>query len=228
MECKAITQWPLKERPREKMLFQGEESLTDTELIAILLNSGDASKSKTAVDLARDLLKKFKTLEEISKASLNELTQIQGIGLAKASKIKAGFELSRRIEKQEIQLKNSIYCAEDAFKYFKRELSALKQEKIAILFLDARNKIISETQMKGAFSQASINVRELTEQAFKTGASAIILCHNHPSGNEQPTEADLKSTKELQKILEKMQIILADHIIIGRKKYYSFNENSKI
>ncbi len=220
----AINKWPERERPREKLIFHGEKALTDAELLALLINTGNSAEKKTAVDLGRDLLKKYKTFKEIAKTSVNELLQIKGIGPAKASKIKACFEINKRIEKQKILKRKKIFCAKEVFKYFKTELNNEQKESVGMIFINQKNEIVSEKISKHKFNEAQIDIRKILENAIKTDAVGIILCHNHPSGKVKPTKEDINTTFELKKILQKIGITLLDHVIIGKEKYYSFVE----
>ncbi|MBI4044849.1 MAG: DNA repair protein RadC [Candidatus Diapherotrites archaeon] len=218
-----IPGWPESERPRERMIFQSEKALTDSELVALLLGNG--SQNVSAVDLARTLLKKYESFAGLSDANLSELMKINGIGAAKATRLKACFEIHKRMKKQKIRQKKRVFCAKDVFDFFEGELSEAKEESTAVVFLDKKNQIISESVSKGRFDSTTINPRSLVQEALKHGAAGIIICHNHPSQNVAPTDEDKKTTAELKKLLEKLEITLVDHVILAKNRYYSFVES---
>lgn len=220
--------WPQSERPRERMVFQGEKALTDAELVALLLGSGHKSTSKSALDLSRDLLEKYESFKELACVPLSDIMQAKGIGQAKATRIKACFEISRRIGKQQVLLKKKVFCAKDVFDYFSGELSEAKEESTAMLFIGRKNEILSSQVTRCMFNSATVNPRQVVQEALEKKAMAVILCHNHPSENTIPTEEDKKTTLELKSILEKLEIILLDHVIISKNKHYSFAEEGSI
>ena len=208
------------------MIFQSEKSLTDAELVALLLGNG--SRKDSAVGLARRLLKKHGSFSGLFDATLTELMETHGIGAAKATRLKACFEILARIKKQKIRQKKQVFCAKDVYDFFEGELSEAKEESTAVVFLDKKNRIVSESVSKGRFDSTTVNPRQLVQQALKHGAAGIILCHNHPSQNVAPTDEDKKTTMELKKILEKLEIALLDHVIISKNRYYSFVESNAL
>ncbi|MGD9677322.1 MAG: DNA repair protein RadC [Vulcanibacillus sp.] len=214
---------PVSERPRERMSKYGAVSLSNVELIAILLRTGGPNES--VIQLANSVMAKVETLEGFYDISLEELTNIKGIGPAKAIQIKAGIELGKRVVRQLPQVKYSIHSPKDAAEYLIDDIKFLKQEHFIILLLDTKNQIISkETISIGTLNSSIVHPREVFKPAIKKSVSAIILAHNHPSGDPTPSKEDIEITKRLTKAGEILGIDVLDHIIIGDSKYISFKE----
>ncbi len=208
-------------RPRERLIKAGAESLSDSELIAILLRNG--SKRENALNLANRLLSSYK-LDALAEASVKELTQIKGIGIAKACTLKAAAELMNRI-KQNTLSTTRIRSALDAFNYASPLLNHKKQEHFMVIFLNTRNIILKhEIVFIGTLNEAIIHPREIFKKAIAESASSIIIVHNHPSGNTSPSEEDIKITKKLIRSGEILGIEILDHIIIGTG-YWSYREH---
>ena len=201
---------------------QGVKSLNETELLAVLLQTG--TKEESVLVLAQRILEKF-SLEQLTHSSIEELTEMKGIGFAKACKILSAFEITRRIK---LERKIRIQSAKGVYEYA-REMSLLEQEKVRLLILDAKHQIKKDIIVYvGTLNGSMIHPRELFRLAIKEGAFAIILLHNHPSGDANPSSEDEKVTEQLQDVARIMGIQLLDHIIIGREEYYSFSEAKKI
>lgn len=217
-----IKDWALEDRPREKLLGKGINSLTDAELIAILIGSGNRNES--AVELAKKILKGVKNnLNELGKLTIEDLMASKGIGEAKAVTIIAALELGRRRKQADIMEKKKISGSKDVFEFFQPVLADLPYEEFWILLLNRSNKIIEKFKIsQGGISGTVIDVRMILKNAVEKLASSIILCHNHPSGNLQPSEADKKITTKLKDAANIMDMQVLDHLIITDSSFYSF------
>ncbi len=220
-----ITDWAEEDRPREKLLQKGTSSLSDAELIAILISSG--TKDKSAVDLGRELLLMAdNNLNNLGKLTLFELQKINGIGPARAVAITAALELGRRRKLAEAGDVVQIKCSKDVADIFQPLLSDLLHEEFWILFLNRSNRVISRMKLsQGGVSGTVTDVRMVMKKAIEYLASGIIVCHNHPSGNLNPSESDAKITQKIKEAGSLMDIQLLDHLIISEKDYYSFADN---
>lgn len=217
-----IKDWALEDRPREKLLGKGLNSLTDAELIAILIGSGNRNES--AVELAKKILKGVKNnLNELGKLTVEDLMASKGIGEAKAVTIIAALELGRRRKLADVMAKKKISGSKDVFEFFQPVLADLPYEEFWILLLNRSNKIIEKFKIsQGGISGTVIDVRMILKNAIEKLASSIILCHNHPSGNLQPSEADKKITTKLKDAARIMDMQVLDHLIITDSSFYSF------
>lgn len=219
----AITDWPASERPREKLLEQGVETLSDAELLAIFLRVGVTGKS--AVDLARDLLTRFGSLNGIFAAPLNELTQVNGIGSSKFAQLQAIFEMSRRALNEQMQVKDVLSSPKQVRDYLCLKLGGLAREVFMVLFLDAQNRIItSEEMFTGTLTQTSVYPREVVKRALHHNAASVIFAHNHPSGIAQQSQADELLTIELKKALALVDVRVLDHFVVAGNTTLSFVE----
>jgi DNA repair protein RadC len=223
-----IKQWAEDDRPREKMLLKGLSSLSDAELIAILISSG--TKKESAVDLAKSILSLTKNnLTSLGRLTAPDLRQVKGIGLAKALKVVAALELGRRRKREEPVLKQKIASSADSFRLFEPLLTDLTHEEFWVLLLNRAHKIIGYKKLsEGGVSGTFVDARIIFKYAIENLASSIILCHNHPSGNLEPSDADKQLTRNLKKAAALFQITLIDHLIIGDAKYYSFSDSGAI
>jgi DNA repair protein RadC len=220
-----ITEWALEDRPREKLIQKGTASLSDAELLAILINSG--TKDKSAVDLGRELLGIVNNnLNSLGKLSITDLKKVRGIGTARAVTIAASLELGRRRKYSEVQYVPQIRSSKDVADIFQPLLSDLVHEEFWILFLNRSNKVINRMKLsQGGISGTVTDVRLVMKEAIECLASGIIVCHNHPSGNLNPSESDSKITQKIKEAGNMMDIQLLDHLIISDKDYYSFADN---
>lgn len=223
-----ITDWAVKDRPREKMIRKGISTLSDAELLAILISSG--TRKKSAVDLGRELLSSVSNnLNSLGKLSISDLLKFRGIGPARAVTISAALELGRRRNIAELPDAGQIRCSKDAADIFQPLLSDLHHEEFWILFLNRSNRVIDRMKLsQGGISGTVTDVRIIMKKAVEFLASAIIVCHNHPSGNLNPSDADSKITGKIKEAGSIMDIQLLDHIIISGKDYYSFADNGLI
>lgn len=226
---KSIKEWAADDRPREKMVSKGKEALSNAELIAILIGSG--SDEKSAVELARQILSdNHDSLAELSKMSVEELTQYRGIGEAKAVSIVAALELSNRRYIGEFFELPTINGSQDAFKLLRAHLTDLTTESFLTILLNQSNKVIKVEQRNGigGIAQVFVDVRSIFKKALLNNATGIIIGHNHPSGNVKPSEEDKNLTKRIKAICGIMDINLLDHIIIGMNNYFSFAEEGML
>jgi DNA repair protein RadC len=217
-----IKDWAAEDRPREKLLTNGARSLSDAELIAILIGSGNLNE--TAVELSRRILTSVNNnLNELGRKSIETLKTFNGIGEAKAITIVAAMELGKRRKDAEVFSKNKITGSKDAADFFMPLLGDLNHEEFWIMLLDRGNKIIDHFMIsQGGISGTVIDVRIILKRTIEKLASSVILCHNHPSGTMQASDADLKITKKISDAAKLMDISVLDHIIIGQNRYLSF------
>ena len=217
-----IKEWAVEDRPREKMLRNGVRSLSDAELMAILIGSGN--RKETAVELSRRILSSTENnLNELGRKSVEYfIGKFNGIGEAKAITIIAALELGKRRKEADVFAKKKITGSKDAADYFQPLLGDLNHEEFWILMLDRGNKILDNFRISsGGISGTVIDVRIILKAAIEKHASSIILCHNHPSGTMQASDADLKITRKIADAAKIMDITVLDHIIIGNNKYLS-------
>jgi len=219
----AITDWPEDERPREKLLQHGAETLNNAELLAIFLRTGVTGKS--AVDLARDLLAEFGGLVGLLSASEVAFCQAKGLGKAKYAQLQAVLEMSRRYLREEIAGRDVLTSPEATRQYLKSRLRAYQHEVFACLFLDNRHRIIEYKELfRGTIDGASVHPREVAREALRCNAAAVIFAHNHPSGVAEPSQADLRITQRLKETLDLVEVRVLDHIVIGEGEGTSFAE----
>ena len=224
----SIKNWKEDDRPREKLLFKGKKSLSDAELIAILIGSGN--KQENAVDLAKRILSfTNNNLNELAKLSVNDLTQFKGIGEAKAVAIITALELGRRRRLEEALLRPKITSSKKAFDIMQPIIGELKHEEFWVLYLNNSNKIIYKNQLSsGGITGTLVDVRMLFKKALEFSAVAIILCHNHPSGSLKPSKSDIDLTKKIQEGGKSLDIKILDHLLITEKAYFSFADSNLI
>lgn len=223
-----IKNWADEDKPREKLLTKGAKSLSDAELIAILIGSGNTNES--AVELAKRILNSTQNnLNELGKKSIGDLTKFKGIGEAKAISIIAAMELGKRRKLAEVIEKTKISGSQDVFDYMQAFISDLQHEEFWVLYLDRSNKIMEHTKIsQGGVAGTVIDVKIILKNAVHKLVSSIIICHNHPSGNLNPSDADIKITKKIADAAKLFDINILDHIIIGDNKYYSFADEGMI
>lgn len=215
-----IKDWSLQDRPREKLEQLGAARLSSAELIAILLGSG--TRNITAVDLARALEKEFSGLTALARSSAHELRRFKGIGKVKSIKLAAAFELARRIESQSDTKKIRVRSPEDLFKHYMPRLRDLNREVFMVVLLDSANQIIRDcTISEGTLNASLVHPREVFRAAIEHLAASIILVHNHPSGNPEPSREDIAVTEQLKEAGNIMSIPVRDHIIIAGRHYTS-------
>ncbi len=223
-----IKDWALEDRPREKMIKRGINSLSDAELLAILINTG--TKNESAVAIAqRILLSANSNLNELGKYTLADLTSIKGIGEAKGITIMAALELGRRRKQTEALNRPKIQSSNDIIEIFQPLLADLPHEEFWVLFLNRANKVIDQSRItQGGVTGTIFDIKLIMKSAIEKLASSIIVCHNHPSGNPKPSEQDIKITQKLKEASQLFEIALLDHIIITDSECYSFADNGCI
>jgi DNA repair protein RadC len=222
--------WAEEDRPREKLMKRGIGSLTDSELLAIILGQGTVTQGGrlSALDLARQLLATFGSLERIARCKVNELTRIKGIGKAKAISIVACFELGRR-KASEVHKNLRVTDSKSVANYLQPMLADLDQEVFYVLFLNRNNELQAEQQIfKGGISATIIDPRLVFKEAIAHLSSALIIAHNHPSGSLTPSQADISITRQLKEGGELFGIQVLDHLIISRRGYYSFADEGML
>ncbi len=221
-----ISQWKENERPREKMLEAGPSSLTDSELLAVLLRSGNGNCS--AVDLARLLLGEAgNSLKRLFALSAERLMSLSGMGMAKVSTILAVGEISRRLDSEPELEKPLIRSSSAAAKVLSPILKSLPHEECWVLYLNRNGRLIGKERISsGGVSATVFDTRIVVKKALEKLASSIILAHNHPSGNPFPGEADRRNTEALRDAVSLFDITLVDHIIVAGNKYYSFSDGA--
>lgn len=216
------------DRPREKLLLKGRYNLSDAELLAIVLGSG--SKNETALQLAQRILSDNKNnINELAKLNLNDFKKYKGVGTVKAINLIATFELGRRKNEAGIFEKVKITSSNIAYSVFNKMLSDLPHEEFWMLILNRANQVVKEEYIsKGGISGTVVDVRLICKSALENTASGIIIAHNHPSGQVNPSENDKEITKKLKEALKILEISLLDHLIIGDGKYFSFADEGML
>lgn len=223
----AITDWPASERPREKLIELGAEALSDAELLAIFLRVGVTGKS--AVDLARDLLTQFGSLNGIFAATEHELSQVHGIGTSKYVQLQAIFEMSRRALNEQLQQRDVFKSPQQVRDYLVLKLGGLTREVFLVLFLDTQNQLVATEEMfTGTLTQTSVYPREVVKRALHHNAASVIFAHNHPSGIAQQSQADELLTKQLKQALDLVDVRVLDHFIVAGNNTLSFSEKGLI
>jgi DNA repair protein RadC len=225
---KGIKNWPEDDRPREKLLRNGEHTLSKSELLAILLRTG--TKDQSALDLARKIMKKFKTFRNMSHTDIRDWKELKGVGNAKITQIKAAIEIGRRFREDELQEEKIVVkSAKDIVDILMPRMRDLKKEVFKTVMLDSKNRIIDIIEItKGTVNQANPIIREIFHKALELFATALVCVHNHPSGNTIPSKEDEEFTKTLSEAGKIMQVKVLDHIIIGDGNYYSFADEGEL
>ena len=224
----SIKQWAEEDRPREKMQRLGRKQISNAELIAILLGSG--SRAESALSLSKRILRHFKNdLNALSRASLQELCQFKGRGMAKAISLTAALELGSRHQLSDPEKKPTITSSRDAFQVFQPKIGNLPHEEFWVILLNRANKVIDAIQISsGGVTGTVVDNRLVLQKAILSLASGIILGHNHPSGQLRPSQADLDLTKKLKKAGQLMDVQVLDHLIVTEHGYYSFADEGNM
>jgi len=219
---------PINDRPIERLINKGSESLSNEELIAILLRTG--TKTESSKDLASNILKQINNIQELKNMTLEQLIKIKGIGKSKAAILIATIELSKRMNQEIEQIINQkANNPELIFNYYKNLFENKNQEHFYAIYLDTNKRIIKDKLLFiGTINYSLVHPREIFKEAYLLGASSIILVHNHPTGNIIPSKNDIDTTNNLIEVGNLLGIKVVDHIIIGKHKYYSFFENKNI
>lgn len=220
-----IKNWPENERPRERLIKHGAESLSDAQLLAIILRTGGTSG---VLNLAIELLDRFKSLRDIDSASISELSSIKGLGTAKIAQIKAAFELGKRLMGEFNEDRPSFNSSLNVYSYFAPRFKNYKKEIFMAILLDSKNRLIKEKEYdkvsEGTLTSSIVHPREAFKEAIRESAASVIFVHNHPSGDPSPSQDDITITERLKKAGEIIGINVIDHVIIGDGKYISLKE----
>lgn len=223
----AITDWPEDQRPRERLIRHGAAMLSDAELLAVFLRVGVAGKS--AVDLAREMLQRFGSLDAMFGAGLREFSAINGLGPAKYAQLQAVLELAKRALGEQLEDGALLNSTQAVAQYLKLLFKNKGQECFVVLFLDVRNHLISAEEMfRGSLTQASVYPREVVKAALARNAAAVILAHNHPSGDPRPSPADLELTAALKQALGLVDVRVLDHFVVAGTRTHSFAEHGQM
>jgi DNA repair protein RadC len=218
-----IADWPPQERPRERLLAQGAQGLTDAELIAVCLRSG--IRGKSAVDLARELIGRYQGLAGLLGAEVADLRHVKGLGAAKAAQLAAVLELARRTLREKLRAGDALTTPAAVRDYLRLALGNRAHEVFVCVHLDAQHRVIgAEELFRGTLTQTSVYPREVVKAALAANAAAVIFAHNHPSGVAQPSQADELLTRQLREALALVDVRVLDHFVIAGNQALSFAE----
>lgn len=218
-----IKNWPEKERPRERLIKYGAESLSDAQLLAIILRTGN--KGQSVIDLSLSILDKYKSLRNIDNTSIKELSSFKGLGISKITQIKAAFEIGKRLMAETLEDQPVFSSHHSVYSYFAPKFKNLKKEQFFSLLLDVKNRLIKEYKVsEGSLEKSVVHPREAFKEAIKESAASIIFIHNHPSGDPTPSKDDIILTERLKNTGEIIGINVLDHVIIGDGKFVSMRE----
>jgi len=224
-----IKDWPEADRPREKLLAKGAQSLSETELLAIILRNGNASTAESAIDHARLLLQQFGGLKGIDDASVREICSVKGIGPAKVAQLKACLEIAKRMASQKWETGQPLHSAEDVFQHFRENLGREKREFFYVVLLNNKNRKICDVKVsEGTLTASLVHPREVYNPVIRESAAGVIFVHNHPSGDPAPSPEDIDITKRLKEVGDVMGVRVLDHVVIGHDRYFSFNDRGML
>ncbi|WLD95431.1 DNA repair protein RadC [Alkalihalobacillus sp. AL-G] len=227
MKPLTIRDFPLNERPRERMLKEGATALSNQELLAILLRSG--TKEESVLQLSHRMIRQFEGLNLLKDATIDELTSVKGIGNAKAVEILASLELGKRVNRLQLEERYVIRSPEDGAKYVMDEMRFLSQEHFVCIYLNTKNQVLhKKTVFIGSLNASIVHPREVFKEAMRRSAASIICFHNHPSGDPNPSREDIDVTQRLTECGKIIGIDLLDHIIIGDQKFISLKEKGYV
>ncbi|RJF99164.1 RadC family protein [Noviherbaspirillum saxi] len=223
----AINHWPEDQRPRERLVRHGAQQLSDAELLAVFLRVGVSGKS--AVDLGRDMLSHFGSLNGLFSASLSDFSCVHGLGPAKFAQLQAVLELARRSISEDLKAGDVLSSPQAVRQYLQLMLAKKAYESFAVLFLDVKNRLIrAEELFRGSLMHTSVYPREVVKAALSHNAAGVIVAHNHPSGSPEPSAADRMLTKSLQQALGLVDVRVLDHFVVAGSRVYSFAEHGEI
>jgi DNA repair protein RadC len=217
-----MTDWPVDERPRERLLEKGAPALSDSELLALVLRTS-AAAGETTVDQARRLLAAFGGLSALGRATAPELGRHKGMGLARAASVVAAFELGCRLACARVENGGVFRTSREVFDHFRGRMSPLKKEVFSVLLLDAKHRKLREVQIsEGSLTASIVHPREVFSAAVREAAAAVILVHNHPSGDPTPSPEDVEITRRLRAAGEVLGVRVLDHVIVAGERHFSF------
>ncbi len=233
MKSDRIKNWPKEERPRERHLTEGVDRLTEAELLAIILRVGQGTfkegvRGQNASDFARTLLKEFGGLAGLDRAHVQDLLKVPGLGPAKVAQIKAALRLGKIVcagKSASVSFESSQAIAD----YFRPRFIGKRQEIVVGVFLNGQNKPVGEKEItEGTPTQVTVYTRRVIEEALRLSAAAVVLVHNHPSGNPEPSFGDDDTTRDLLKACRLVQLVLLDHVIVGESEHYSYSDSGRL
>jgi DNA repair protein RadC len=223
----SISNWPAHQRPRERLIREGAQALSDAELLAVFLRVG--MRGKNAVELAGDMVRHFGSLQALLRASLKDFTDVPGLGPAKYAQLNAVIELARRAIGDEMLSGESICSPQAAKQYLRLAMAGRPYESFHVLFLDVRNRLIAARELfRGTLTHTSVYPREVVREALSRNAASVMLAHNHPSGTPEPSEADMLLTRSLVQALALVDIRILDHFVVAGHRVHSFAEHGQM
>jgi DNA repair protein RadC len=228
-----IKTWPAKERPRERLLAEGPERQTDADLLTIILRVGSGTfkkgvAGKNAYESALSILNDFGGIRGLDRARINELLKAPGLGPAKVAQIKAAFELGKRVVAKKLTAP-AFESSKTVAEHFRPRFTGKRQEIVIAVFLNGQNQLLGEKDItEGTPTQATVYVRRILEEALHQSSAAIVLVHNHPSGNPEPSAGDDDTTRNLLRACKLLGLVLLDHIIVGESDHYSYADSGRI
>jgi DNA repair protein RadC len=222
-----INQWPAHERPRERLISEGAQALSNAELLALFLRTG--VKGKSAVELARDTVGHFGSLQGLFGASLKDFSAVHGLGAAKFAQLQAVMELARRAIGEQLASGQALNSPQAVKEYLRLTLSNKSHESFYVLFLDVKNRLIDAKEMfRGTLTHTSVYPREVVKEALTRNAASVMLAHNHPSGTPEPSESDLLLTRALVQALALVDVRILDHFVVAGCMVHSFAEHGQL
>ena len=222
-----IKDWPIQQRPRERLISEGAAALSDPELLALFLRVG--VKGRSAVELGRDLLLEFGSIQGLFAASLSQFSAVHGLGPAKFAQLQAVMELAQRALVEQLQAGKLLSSPATVRQYLRCTLGRQQHESFVVLFLDVKNRLLaSEEMFRGTLTHTSVYPREVVKAALSHNAASVMLAHNHPSGSPEPSEADLLLTRTLTQALALVDVRVLDHFIIAGASVHSFAEHGQL
>ncbi len=233
MKSDRIKNWPKGERPRERLLAEGADKLTEAELLAIILRVGQGTfkkgiRGQSASDFARTILKEFHGLRGLDRAHIQDLLKMSGLGPAKVAQIKAALELGKRACASKLTAP-AFESSQAIANHFRPRFTAKRQEIVIAVFLNGQNQFLGAKDIaEGTPTQTTVYVRRIIEEALRLSAAAVVLVHNHPSGIPEPSAGDDETTRDLLKACRLVQLILLDHVIVGESEHYSYNDFGRL
>lgn len=233
MSSERIKSWPRNERPRERLLAEGPERLTDADLLAIILRVGlgtfkEGIPGKNAYESALSILRDFRGLRGLDRARIHDLLNVPGLGPAKVAQIKAAFELGKRLCAGKLTAP-AFESSKAVANHFRPLFTGKRQEIVIAVFLNGQNQRLGEKDItEGTPTQATVYVRRILEEALHESAAAVVLVHNHPSGNPEPSAGDDETTRDLLRACKLVGLVLLDHVIVGESNHYSYADSSRL
>lgn len=222
-----IHDWPARERPRERLLSQGPQALSTAELLALLLGTG--VKGRNAVELARDMVEHFGSLQALLGASLHEFSALRGLGSAKFAQLQTVMELARRTIEEQLSAGCTLNSPQAVKEYLRILFSSKRHEAFVVLFLDVKNRLIATRELfRGTLTHTSVYPREVVKEALGHNAASVMLAHNHPSGTPEPSDSDLLLTRALVQALALIDVRILDHFVVAGHLVHSFAEHGQI